>query len=340
FDDALQLLATAGEIDAPSADVAPLREQVVREKAAARLRAETAAIVSEIDQRLSRGELEAARDLLGKATALSATDGARAAAPQRVDQAAAEREAAAARELAVVREREAAGARERQAAAARERDAASAPRTTARRTLAAGDPTVDPNAETLFARHLPESGPAVIAAPRRQKPPATTAQSTNTSDANVDTAAVDAERARRTADELLAAARAQLQAANPSADDVTSALQKIEQALAAVPNDRDALSLKTTANETLTRLREAMKIDAAIRNARSRFAMGKHQAAIQLLEGLDPASHPPVADALKELRAALTAVDDRRRQTEAPAKRPPAAPDDEATRVLFVSDVL
>src|SRR5262249_11882862 len=187
FDDALQLLATAGEIDAPSADVAPLREQVVREKAAARLRAETAAIVSEIDQRLSRGELEAARDLLGKATALSATDGAVAAARQRVDQAAAEREAAAARELAVVREREAAAARERQAAAARERDAASAPRTTARRTLAAGDPTVDPNAETLFAGNLPESVRAVIAAARGQKPPATTAQSTNISDANVDT---------------------------------------------------------------------------------------------------------------------------------------------------------
>src|SRR5262249_10108469 len=85
---------------------------------------------------------------------------------------------------------------------------------------------------------------------------------------------------------------------------------------------------------------ESLTSGPGLRNARRRFAMGKHQAAIQLLEGLDPASHPPVADALKELRAALTAVDDRRRQTEAPAKRPPAAPDDEATRVLFVSDVL
>src|SRR5262249_9038491 len=149
--------------------------------------------------------------------------------------------------------------------------------------------------------------------------------------------AADAQDARRKADDLLAAARAQLQAAHPQAGDVMSALEKIEQALVGVPNDPDALALETTANEMLARLRDTAKIDAAIRNARSRFAIGKHHAALQLLEGRDPASHPAVAEALKEFRAALHAIEEKRRQA-APRPRPPV--DDEATRVILMPDVL
>src|SRR5258705_154287 len=98
FDDALQMAATAEEIEATAADVAPLREQILREQAAARLHADVAGIIAEIDDRLSRGELDAARDLLSKATALSATDAEVAGARQRLDQAIAQRETAAARE--------------------------------------------------------------------------------------------------------------------------------------------------------------------------------------------------------------------------------------------------
>jgi hypothetical protein len=133
------------------------------------------------------------------------------------------------------------------------------------------------------------------------------------------------------ADNLLAAARDQLHA-DASAADVTSALEKIAQALALVPNDPDAMALETSANETLRRLRDAARIDAAIRNAHSRFAIGKHQAAIHLLEDLDPASHPQVADALKELNASLREIEEKRRQKETAEVTPPKpAADDGVT---------
>src|SRR5262249_43229189 len=148
------------------------------------------------------------------------------------------------------------------------------------------------------------------------------------------------DRARRTADELLAAARTQLHTPRVQVADVTSALKKIEQALTAVPNDTAALALETTANETLARLQDAAKVDAAIRNARSRFAIGKHQAAIQLLEGLDPASHPSVANALNDLRAQLHAIEERRRQAELARQRPRQAPDEDATRVILMPEIL
>src|SRR5262249_12093128 len=132
-------------------------------------------------------------------------------------------------------------------------------------------------------------------------------------DPSLTAATADNARARQKADELLAAARTRLRVPNPPVADVASALADIEQALAAVPNDTEALALETTANETLARLREAARIDAAIRNARSRFAIGKHQSAIQLLEGLDPAAHPSVAATLNDLRAQVQAMEDQRR---------------------------
>src|SRR5262249_43534896 len=74
FDDALQMLASAEEVEATAADVAALRAEVIREQAVARQRAEIDAIVAQLDDQLSGGDLDAARELLTSATALSATD--------------------------------------------------------------------------------------------------------------------------------------------------------------------------------------------------------------------------------------------------------------------------
>jgi serine/threonine protein kinase len=449
FDDALQMLATAGEIDPAAADVAPLKDEIAREQAAARLRAEIDAVISQLDERIAGGDFDGARDLLSSATALSATDEAVVGARQRLNHAVAQREAAAreavaarereeaaareaaaarereeaaareaavreaaaarereaaaaraaeaarqraadearaaaaAREAAVQREREAAAAREaaareaaaqrerqaaaareaavreaaaqrereaaaaqaaaREAAAAREREAVAAREAEARARFAAREREVanDPGAETLFAGDLQDAVRAALEASGRAPAPAAAPPKTQVSGPIQDPAAAEAERARRKADELLALARTKLRASNPQLADVTSALEQIEQALALVPNDTEALALETDANEALARLRDAAKIDAAIRNARSRFAIGKHQAAIQLLEGLDPGAHPAVAVALKELRAALQAIEDRRRQAEAAAKpKPRAMPDDDATRVILMPEIL
>src|SRR5262249_53944309 len=56
-------------------------------------------------------------------------------------------------------------------------------------------------------------------------------------------------------------------------------------------------------------------------NARGRFALGKHQAAIQLLESLDPAANPLVAATLKELRDAFHEIQEKRRLEEEQAER-------------------
>ncbi|HMF98024.1 MAG TPA: serine/threonine-protein kinase, partial [Vicinamibacterales bacterium] len=410
YDDALQMLASAEEVDAAAADIAPLRDEVVREQAAARVRAEIDAVVTQLDDRLSSGDIDAARDLLNSATALSATDEAVVGARQRVNHAIAQREAAA-REAAAAREREEAAARERAAREAREREEAAAREKAARearereeaavreraarevrereeaaarekaarearereeaavRERAAREARVreeeaaareaearakfaarerevaeDPGAETIFAGDLQEAVRAAREAAGRDTrlPAPAPPPQPPVPGPSLTAATGDADRARRKADELLAAARTKLRLPNPPVADVTSALADIEQALAAVPNDTEALALETTANETLARLREAARIDAAIRNARSRFAIGKHQAAIQLLEGLDPAAHPTVAAALSDLRAQLQAMEDqRRREAEAAAARQQAraVPDEDATRVILLPEI-
>ena len=108
---------------------------------------------------------------------------------------------------------------------------------------------------------------------------------------------------------------------------------------AGAPSRICAANVLEPANENLARLRDAAKIDASIRNARSRFAIGKHHSAIQLLEGLDPGAHPTVAAALRELRTALQAIEERRRQAEADAKRPKIV-DDDATHVIVMPEIL
>jgi hypothetical protein len=69
-----------------------------------------------------------------------------------------------------------------------------------------------------------------------------------------------------------------------------------------------AEKLKASAEEALAAEREAARIRIAIRNARHRFANGKHLAALQLLESLDPLSHPVVAETLRDLRDALDQI--------------------------------
>jgi len=71
--------------------------------------------------------------------------------------------------------------------------------------------------------------------------------------------------------------------------------------------------LKTTAQAAVAAEQKASVIRASIRNARTRFANGKHQAAFQLLESLDPAANSIVEETIKELRAAFHEIEERRR---------------------------
>jgi hypothetical protein len=270
FDAALALLANVGEIDAAAPELSPLTERVRQALAAARLSAELDKLLADMDGSVARGDLSAASELLSAATALSPGDPRVQLASRRAEQAKAAREAAEAR----TRDLE-----EKHAAAEALLDGGDLQ----------GAMRVLEQARNMDAQHprtillLERAGSAI----KKQE--------------EVDAA----ERLRKTVDELLAAAADQLQSADRQDHDVTSAMQKITQALALAPGDARAEALKATAEEALAPQREAARIRAAIRNARNRFAIGKHQAALQLLENLDPSSHPAVADALKELRAAL-----------------------------------
>jgi len=133
-------------------------------------------------------------------------------------------------------------------------------------------------------------------------------------------AAEAAERLRKTVDELLDAAEAQLQSPDRQAAGVTLATQQIAKAQELAPDNARAQALKATADEAAAALRETARIDAAIRNARSRFANGKHQSGLLLLESLD-AAHPAVAEALKELRGRLTVIQEQRRAEQEKAER-------------------
>ena len=62
-------------------------------------------------------------------------------------------------------------------------------------------------------------------------------------------------------------------------------------------------------------------IRADVDAARRRFANGEHQAALQSLDALEPASHPLVESARKELAAVLRGIDEERRAQAAHADR-------------------
>ena len=84
------------------------------------------------------------------------------------------------------------------------------------------------------------------------------------------------------------AATQRVSGAEPKAGDLALAVKEIEQALALEPDHAGALALQATADAAIAAEQQAAVIRASIRNARNRFANGKHQAAFQLLEKLDP----------------------------------------------------
>ena len=63
------------------------------------------------------------------------------------------------------------------------------------------------------------------------------------------------------------------------------------------------------------------RLNAAIEDARRRFAKGDHQTALKMLEALEPASHVLVGEALEELRAALREIEEERRIARERAER-------------------
>ncbi len=119
-----------------------------------------------------------------------------------------------------------------------------------------------------------------------------------------------AERRHQEVETLVATAAARLDDATPQATELALAVKEIERALSLDPEHAGALQLRMTAQAAVAAEQKASVIRASIRNARTRFANGKHQAAFQLLESLDPAANPLVEEALAELHDALLKVEE------------------------------
>ena len=108
-------------------------------------------------------------------------------------------------------------------------------------------------------------------------------------------------------------------------DAATAAKREAEAQAEARTREEKEQSLKVPAEPISDAQRQEPSIRAAIGNARARFAMGKHQAAFQLLEGLDPAANPGVAATLAELRDALRQIEEQKAARAAPAVPTPAS---------------
>ena len=313
FDAARGVLSKVAEIDPAVPELSDLTKRVDQEEAAARLRADLERMLADLNESVTRGDLAAASDLLNAATALSPTDAGVQTARQQVEQARAAREAAEARAREV-----------------EEKNAA------AEKLFEEGD--------LQGARGLLTQAAALDGQHAR-----TVLLSERVADAIAQREAIDAaERLRRTIDELLAAAAEILQSADHQAHDAVLAMQKITQALGLDASHAGALALKAQAEAAIAAQREEAFVRAAVRNARNRFANGKHQAALQLLENLDAAAHPLVADTLTELRGALQEIQERRRAEQELAERQRQAAErlaadkdrtdtqEDATRVVLV----
>jgi serine/threonine-protein kinase len=122
-----------------------------------------------------------------------------------------------------------------------------------------------------------------------------------------------AERLKQEVAALLRSARERLQSAGESAGELMPALQDVNKVLALDPENVDAPDLKAAIEAGITARRETARARAAISNARTRFANGKHQAALKLLEDYSPPPHPDIAEALTELRTALDEIEEQRR---------------------------
>ena len=286
FEAALEHLAAAAEIDPASPEIVRLRERVHQEQAAARLVAELDSRLADFDGRLTAGDLPAATDRLEAAATLAPVHLRVQLARQRLEQAVAAREAAEARARDLEAKHAAAEALFEQGDFQ-------------------GSLRLLKLAQSLDAHHTPTAllFERVEHAIKQQE------------------AAAAAEKRRRAADDLLGAAAERLQSAEHHAGDLVLAVQEIDQALTLVPDHAGALALKATAEAAVAAEQQAAVIRASIRNARSRFANGKHQAAFQLLEQLDPSAHPIVEETLKELRGALHEIEERRRAEQELAER-------------------
>ena len=290
FDAALEHLQSLEEIDPASPALVELRERVHQEQAAFALEAELAATLARFDEHVTAGDLSAAADVLGAAEALAPTDHRVEMARQRLEQVVAARQAAEAR----ARDLE---AKHTEAVASFERGDFQE----SRRLLQL--------AQDLDVEHARTAGLAAL--------------SERVESAIAQLEAAEAARQRRqAADDLVAAAGARLESAESQGGDLELAVREIDQALALEPDHAGALAVKVTLDAAVAASQKAAFIRASIRNARNRFANGKYQAAIRLLESLDPSSDPSVEQTLQELRQTLHDIEERRRvEEELAAKR-------------------
>ena len=295
FDAALQQLQSVEEIDPASPALVEFRELVHQEQAAIALAAELDITFANFDQHLLAGDLSAAADVLDAAAALAPADPRVEMARQRLEQEVAARQAAEAR----ARDLE---AKHAAAVASFERGDFQESR---RLLQIAQDLDVD-HARTAGLADLSERVESAIAQ---------------------QDAAEAAKKRRQAADDLVAAAAARLQAAESQAGDLAVAGRELDQALALEADHAGALAAKVTLDAAVAAGQKAAVIRASIRNARSRFANGKHHAAIRLLESLDPSSDPSVEETLKEFRQKLHDIDASLSDKERSVSPPPPSGD-------------
>jgi serine/threonine-protein kinase len=302
IDRALELLAAADEIDPTHPDVRALHDEIVRVQDAARMRAEVERALVTFEDLMSRGLLSKAREIVN-APGLSLDDERVLAARRRVEEAIVAEEAAAARARDVAEKHAAADVLIRQ-----------------------GDLDGAKHALTLAAAVDPRN-------------PLTTALMQQVASAIAERDAVAAaERHRQKIDALLASAAERLEMPGRQLSDVALAVQTINEAVELEPRDARAQALKATADEALAAETSRASAIIAVRNARSRFANGRHQAALDLLASFDATAHPIVAEALKDFREQLDKIDARRateREERISRGQGASAPvDDDLTRVF------
>ncbi len=95
-----------------------------------------------------------------------------------------------------------------------------------------------------------------------------------------------------------------------------AALRDVDEALTLDPASARAAALKARIEEAVEAERLAARVKAVIANARARFANGKPQAALRLLEAFEPASHIDICSAIAEMREDLRLVEEKRRLEE------------------------